>query len=297
MSLVTKVFIVLQLVFSIALGTLAIVIAGQTHNWKELADQYQVKATTAETVRSQAQAQWGVERAQVADRLATQQGELLRRAETLSSLAAELDSTKSELARQQVKNSELGASLSEVSKSLEVELARAERLEARNNELLAMATDLRQRNLDLNERVKELTTNVTLLEQQVRAFQQQRFALEQQLSGLQRQLKRAGVSVITAEAVVEPSDTRTAPLVPQVAVPIRGHIEHIEGNIAQISVGSDDGVDPGMTFVIYRDGKYIGRIVVEEVDAGRSAGTLSHLQEQTKVGDKVADEARFEMVH
>jgi hypothetical protein len=36
--------------------------------------------------------------------------------------------------------------------------------------------------------------------------------------------------------------------------------------------------------------------LVEEVESDRAAGTLSHLQGQTQVGDKVADEARFELV-
>lgn len=295
MSTITKVFIVLQLVFSIALGTMAIVIAGQTHNWKALAEQYQARAQAASTLLTQSQGRWAVEKAQLADQIKSQAQELLRRQEQLEQRLAELDQTKAALAEQRLKNASLSASLTKVSKSLDVELARADRLEQRNNELLATATDLQRRNLDLNERVNELTTNVVLLQQQVRALQQQRYGLEQQLASLQQRLKRAGVPG-APPTVVEPSPERVRPLAPAVTAAIRGRIEQISGNIAQISVGSADGVTEGMVFVIYRDGNYLGKVTVEEVDDNRAAGTLSSVQGQIRVGDKVADEARFGLV-
>ena len=297
MSTVTKVFIVLQLIFSIALGTMAIVLAGQTVNWKNLATDFQQKAYAANTLRIQTDAQWAAERAQLADQIARQLDELARRAERLGALAAELDAVKTGFSEQKVKNAELSAGLSQVSKSLDVELARAERLEARNNDLLITATDLRQRNLDLNERVKELTTNVTLLEQQVRALQQQRYALEQQLVGLQRALKRAGATVSAADVVVEPGTEPAGPLLPDVSVPIRGHIEQLDEDIAVITVGSDDGVSKGMVFVVYRDGNYLGRITVEEVDTNEAAGTVSHLKGEIKTGDRIIDESRLEAMN
>jgi len=297
LSTVTKVFIVLQLIFSIALGTMAIVLAGQTFNWKNLASDYQQEALAAKTLRKQGDAQWAAERAQLTDQIEAQGDELRRRAERLGTLEAELDAVKAGFAEQQVKNAELSAGLSQVSKSLDVELARAERLEARNNDLLVTATDLRQRNLDLNERVKELTTNVTLVEQQARALQQQRYALEQELVGLQRALKRVGATVSAADVVVEPGTEPAGPLLPDVSVPIRGHIERLDGDIAVITVGSDDGVSKGMVFVVYREGNYLGRITVEEVDTNQAAGTVSHLKGEIRTGDKIIDESRLEAMN
>ena len=89
---------------------------------------------------------------------------------------------------------------------------------------------------------------------------------------------------------------RVGPLTPAVAAPIRGQIELLEGGIAQISVGSDDGVSKGMIFVIYRDGNYLGRMTIEEVEPNHAAGSLSHLQGDVRVGDKVADETRFQVM-
>ena len=77
----------------------------------------------------------------------------------------------------------------------------------------------------------------------------------------------------------------------------------IEGKVAKIldeysmviNVGRNDGVTEGMVFVIYRGLDYIGDLKVGVVEPNQAAGRLIRSAGSPRVGDQVADEARFGM--
>ena len=161
MSTVTKVFIVLQLVFSIALGTMAIVNAGQTQDYRGQVDKLSADLGKARDAARTAETTAKAQREKDAQRIAVLEQDLSAAREAGKTFEAQTGVIQAKLDKASIDNTELSASLKGVSASLEVELGRAERLEAKNNELLASTADLRQRNLDLNERVRDLTMTVS----------------------------------------------------------------------------------------------------------------------------------------
>ena len=74
------------------------------------------------------------------------------------------------------------------------------------------------------------------------------------------------------------------------ATPIRGRIIEVQGNIATISVGSSDGVQEGMTFVIYRGSDFVADIHITDVEPNLAAGRIQHARAKPKPDDMVADE-------
>ena len=130
---------------------------------------------------------------------------------------------------------------------------------------------------------------------QVVLHQQQR-QLEQQIH-MVRSAQRAGAAQPGAPGVVTPAGVAgpdAVPLAsPVAASPIRGHITDISGSLATISVGSADGVADGMVFVIYRGLDYVGDLKISVVEPDRSAGRVMGAAGSPRVGDEVADEARF----
>jgi hypothetical protein len=82
---------------------------------------------------------------------------------------------------------------------------------------------------------------------------------------------------------------------------IRGEVTEVAGNLASISVGSADGVAPGMIFLIYRRdteaGKpqYLGSVRVGKVQANESAGLVVQSVGNIVRGDLVRDELSLAM--
>jgi hypothetical protein len=149
--------------------------------------------------------------------------------------------------------------------------------------------ELERRNVDLNDRVKELTVNVTMATARIRALQQQIAAMEGR-DGVETYAQTGGIVEANLPTVHTPAT-------PMITAPIRGRITSIDGNLASVSVGSADGVAPGMTFLIYRraDGRplYLGSLRITRVEANESAGIIEQSVGDIRVGDTARDELSF----
>jgi hypothetical protein len=72
-----------------------------------------------------------------------------------------------------------------------------------------------------------------------------------------------------------------------VGVPIRGAITAIDSDLAAISIGSTSGVRKDMKFIVVRDQKYLGDLIITRVEATEAAGRISHQQAPITAGDAV----------
>lgn len=294
MSVLTKVFVVLLTVFSIALSMLVVAAFAQQQNWKSEADGARAAQAAAE-----AKAKITTENAAI-----NQQRALDRHLEDVRSI----NTCKSDLTEKEAKITELERAKAEAENKLTIALGQITSISDQNKLLVAALnrekefgsklgirnSELERRNIDLNDRVKELTVNVAMATSQIRALQQQITAME--ASG--------GTGAVTqvpgGPGIVEANiPSAAAPAVPAITAPIRGEITSIKGNLASISVGNADGVSPGITFLIYRKNPeggtplYLGSLRVNRVDANESAGQLEKTVGDIKAGDLVRDELSF----
>ncbi len=298
MSVLTKVFVVLLVVFSIALSMLVVAAFARQEDWRGSAIHWQEAALTEQAKARTYAANMQVAQQQALDqhrRDSEQLNDLNTQIATMSGKVGELERNLAEA--QNKLSSEQGtvATLSNanqiVTALLDSERGFSEKIRNRNSEL-------EKRNVDLNDRVKELTTNVAMASAQVRA-------LQQQITGFDEN-RRADAGVAPATQI--PGETAIVEAhVPNVTVssetpisaPVRGAITKVQGNLASLSVGSADGVVPGMNFLVYRRSgskpQYLGTIKITRVNANESAGTIEQSEGAIQPGDTARDEASLAM--
>lgn len=292
MSVLTKVFVVLLALFSIVLSAFVVATFAQQENWKQSASDWKAAALDA-----QAEA-----RAITNNAALEQQRALARHQDDLTALnslraqlaASQQDVAKSARERDEALNNltiEQGsvAGLTEHSKLLQAALDREEQFSA---QLATRNSKIERVNTDLNDRVKELTANLAMAKSRVRAMKEQIAGMAS--AGDTTQIP-GGDNIVQAQT---PSVASPA-IVAAMTSPIRAEVTDVQGERAEISVGSADGVAPGMKFLMYRPGadggkpQYLATLRITKVEAGRSAGMLEEAAGDVRVGDLARDEASF----
>lgn len=288
-STLTKVFVVLTSVLSVALSCLFISAAAQWDNWKALAQTYQVARDAAITHEQNAVAAAQASLALKIDELAARSRELDEARAAQQRAEQELAQVRSELAQTKNERIAFEAGRAKLQEILSVTTGELKSLQQQHQTVLDQNIDLQTRNGRLNGRVLELTTNVTILNDQIRNLQEKLYASEQRVASAQR------VSAPAAPLAQPAAATTAAPGVvvakPAAAGEIKGRITAVEGTYASIDVGESSGVSVGMTFMVYRGtSTYLGELVVDKVRPNEAGGKLVLLtQGAISVGDLVTN--------
>ncbi len=294
MSTLTKVFIVLLAVFSIAFTMMAISFVVQTNDWKKLADDYRANAQVVESAMRNLAASHAAEKATWLDVRAALDRKIAdlelgsqQKAQELAKRDAELTGMTLEKRSADDLANRLSSQLQIAETGWKTESDRANALEQRK-------LDLEKRNQDLDDRVSEQATQIIAMEQEKRQLEQQVFILRNENKRLAQAAKEP--PTLLAEVPAGVSKGRVLPLTETTGTPIRGRLLDVEGRRASISVGSSDGVEAGMVFVIYRGGDFIGDLEVTDVEPDKSAGRITLTRGTPRAGDLVMDESRMGVV-
>jgi len=284
----TKVFIVLLVIFSIAFTTMTISIATQTANWKEVAEQYEQHARVADTNLRNLIAANAAELASAADTARDRLDRIAEIEAELEAARAETEQLRAELRRSAADKSSAEAIQRSSLALLQSSESERDAYLKQRNELEKKSIDLQTRNIDLNDRVNELTANLTVLIEQKRQFEQQINILRTENKRLSRaaQLPARGLAMEEASGAAMTNVTARTPVAVSA---IRGKIVEVSGDIVTINVGKSDGVEKEMVFVIYRGDEYIGDMKVTLVDSDRSAGRITGSRLLPMPGDAVKD--------
>jgi len=288
LSVLTKVFIVLLVVSSIAFTSMTVAVVARTPNWRDLAEKYQEHARVADTALRH-------EIAANAALLATLRDDVQLKLERIGELETGLQAARNEAAQLRAEVAKAGAERSSaeaMNRGLFAQLqateqARTEYLKQRDA-LEKTQIDLQQRNIDLSDRVNELTAQVGVLREQQRHYEQQINILRTENERL-AQVARAPSRALTLEEPSAAAMRGVTPLTPVPARAIRGKVLDVSGNLITISVGSADGVKKDMVFVVHRQGQYVGDIQVNMVDPNRSAGRVVKANMAPRAGDDITD--------
>jgi len=301
-SVLTKVLVVLLTVSSIALSMLVVAAFSQQENWRQSATDWEATALAAQAKERAAVANAAIEQQRAlaqsktdSGKIAALQAELTAREAKVKELELAVADAQNKLSKEQSQVTSVADENKILLTGLNKEKDFAAKLAQRNSEL-------ERGNIDLTDRVKELTTSVDMARAQVRALQQQIASMDD--------AARSGAGGLTAATqipggggIVEGGMPSVQPVAGQVvAVPIRGQVKSVKDNLASISIGSADGVVPGMTFLIYRRGggeggkpQYLGTLKVTRVTANESGGTIEQAEGDIRPGDLARDEASFAM--
>ncbi len=292
MSALTKVFIILLVVFSIAFTVMTVSIVAQSTNWRDTAEKYEEHARIADTNLSNLIAANAAELAAANDALRS-------RLDKIAELEAQLQEARNDVARVR---GDLARAASEKSSSEAIQRgllaqldacaagrdgyrAQGEKLERRNIEL-------ERKNIDLNDRVNEYTAQVAVMLEQKRQLEQQVNIVRSESEKLTRDARRLS-SGMTLEESAGAAMTKVTAVTPIAATAIRGQVLEVSGSIVTISVGAADGVLKDMVFVIHRDEQYVGDLKINLVDPNQSAGRMVSSTASPRSGDLVTDAARM----
>ncbi|MCB9857896.1 MAG: hypothetical protein H6818_19610 [Phycisphaerales bacterium] len=296
MSVLTKLFVLILTVLSIALSMLTIGTMASQQNWKQSAADYKGEAATAVAQLDAVTANAALEQQRALARLEDNQAEITRLRNEINEYRIQLANASQKIASttNQLNNEQAQAtSLAEHNKMLEGARSREQELVAKLSERNSRLT---RENIDLNDRVKELTANMAMAQSRVRA-------LKEQLSGGmgERFGSAATMQIPNANATVQAyTPSASAPIgLSDITAPIRGEVTAVRGDLAEISVGSADGVGHGMRFLLYRRTggapKYVGTLRVTAVEANAAAGVIEQSEGDISVGDAARDQASFAM--
>jgi hypothetical protein len=127
-----------------------------------------------------------------------------------------------------------------------------------------------------------------VLVEQKRQYEQQINILSEENDKLARATQRLSIGA-TLEEPTGAAMTDVTAVTPVAPTAIRGKVVEVSGDIVTISVGSADGVQKDMVFVIHRNGNYVGDLRVSLVDPNQSAGRLVRSNYTPRAGDEVTD--------
>lgn len=290
MSTLTKVFVILLVVFTIAFSTMTVSVVSQTTHWKNAVVAFENEARIIGTNYRSLMASNAAETATLRDTIRAQQELAGSLQQKLGEAQNQIGELKSNLAQASSEKSSAEASIRAMVSQLQVAQSMSNEYRTQRDALESRGIELERRNIDLNERVNELTAQLAVLVEQRRQF-------EQQIHTLQRENERI------ASALRDPSAARVMESASGLALEgisaespvarsaVRGRVLDVSGNMVTISVGSADGVEKGMVFVIHRGGDYVGDLKISVVDPDQSAGVMVRSETPPRESDEVTDAA------
>jgi hypothetical protein len=297
MTVVGKILLWLNLVFSITVGVFVVMdYASRTH-W---VDAYEKRTKELAVVRASSVAfkaeadQLAKEKKELNDTLRTISKDLeIKNAEDAARKAAKmLDDRGTEINQLKGRVTDLTNQLAgERGKVLKYESTntayekdniRRQTDSEKSRVILKAETD---KNIQLTRDMNELRDRAVAAEIQARAFKDMNTRLEAQLQEMARDLTRIKANRDTAvgganRSLNPPPDN------------VEGLVRRAEGNLVTITIGSDAGLQRGHTLEVFRYGqnpRYIGRIRIVEVTPTQAVGQATgRMTAPMAVGDRVA---------
>lgn len=281
MHFLTKVFVVIATVLSIALSALTIAYATNTDRIRRDYEQQRGKLGMVEASSATAAAQQAAAVTRLQGDIASLQNELSNTKGQLtdlqgqrSTLISERDKANAERATTQAKIDELA----EVAKTQATLLTnyREEVEKLRGSELA-----FRQQRLELEDRISDLESQREVLDQNYRALQEELAAIKTEAQG-------GRVAAAAFSSVSGGSFTYAGPI-------IQGRVESVERDaasnklMAKLNVGTNDRVAKNMRLYVIRDNNFVGNLVVTNADLSFSVGAFDSLglANEVKAGDLI----------
>ena len=273
MSVLTKVFVVLVTILSVALVAATVPFVANTTNYRELYDGEVSAKLIAQATAEQRQTQLNEERSERQaefERLSSKIKDLERQAASLMATQAAL--------RAQI-----------MEKGIEIDKLRAQesQLTAANRNIaataIAQATELKEHRSQMREhaervvgletRVAELDNDNQFLTQRLRFYQEQVEALQVGKEDLHSKIRMIPPNV--RKTFIDPEDGSGVVVAPHA---IEGQVVEVrktgDTTWVRVNVGRSDGVQDRMQFFVQRGDEYIGMLAITLVNDRSAAGRM-----------------------
>ncbi len=273
MNILTKVFVVLMCIFSIALVALVVPYAANVENLSEQRDSFQNAAAAARADAALAQQRISDGIKEKLNEISDLKAQLDAEKAASLGLKSQITSLEAEVKRQEgtVRSHEatIASQTSTVAQLTGIQTDLRAELTKRRQETV----DLTKKAIELEAANNELTTARDTLRRQVRLNQETIAALNKELTEVKEILATRPPA---DDNVSNTSDDNRGV---QPTHTIRGQVSAVSKagediTLAQLNIGSVAGVKNKMEFIIHRNSEYLGTLVITTVDEQNSAGTL-----------------------
>ncbi len=144
--------------------------------------------------------------------------------------------------------------------------------------------------IDLEQTIATLNENlavIAMLEADVRRLKEERAQVQGKLDKFLREFGKE----TAPPRLVTPRPDKAKPVPPPIArkMDLKGLVTtmDLKNSVAEISIGTAEGVKKGMKFYVTRGEEFICEIWIHYVDAEKAVGDLKLVQKQPRVGDAV----------
>jgi len=280
LSTLGKILTVLVVVVSIAVAVLVSTEVVLRENWKARYDEQQrlfqkalEQRDLAIQQRDKKYSEWMAHRAQLEQRINTLTSTLNDKNNTITLVTEENKSQEKRL-------QELSVALTDLKETLAKEQAQRDTWRAERDAAVKAKHELEVMYSETDARLRDALADLQNLKENLRQTRERLAAAESTIEYLRTQ---PGVEM-----------PKEVPAVP--TTPIKGLVKSAdnEARVAEITLGSDDGVVEGMKFFVYNEAqnKYLATLEITKVSSDSAAGELSVIRGDVKVNDHVTN--RFE---
>ncbi len=286
MSTLTKVLIILQTVFSILLCGIVATYVTNADDYKKQSEIFERAKNVARANTSSIEDEWDAAKKKLAD--AQQKVE-----ETAPALEAQIVKLTDDLTRTRTEIETLNKRVTDSMATIQAAAATASQqtklYEAAHAQLKAAESDKIRLGRDYDDTQSVLLENLAVVASQdkmIRELEEEKSEIQGRLEQYLRQYGKVAAPATAATLV--PSRVQLAQ--PVKAIGLKGLISDLDiaNQLAEISLGSAEGVKEGMKFIVTRDNQFVCNVVVLDVDAERAVGVLDLVQKTPVTGDRVS---------
>jgi len=276
-SILTKLFVVLMTIFSIAFVSVVVPWVANVETYKEENQMLRDEVAWAQGAQAVAEANLKTalaQQKQELNNLIAEKNTLLDLNNALKKQLGELqlahEDQKTDLARLKAENANLVSSNKTYS-TLFNELHGE--LRDKRDETVKLSRQV----IQLEEENNDLASSRATFERAMRRTQEQLVAAQEEIQSLQQQLQTVATTGGDAPAA---GGQVTEPRPP---VPLHAQVTQVqqagEGNtLVQLNIGSTSGVRENMRFLLHRGGQYLGTVEIMNVDEQSAAGRIRTLK-------------------
>jgi SMC interacting uncharacterized protein involved in chromosome segregation len=279
MSVVAKILIVLNLVLAVAFLSGAASFLGQKENYKkQLAELKEATDQEIATLTDQRDAN--------EQRYRVQLQEANNHKNDRDTAISKFEQAEADMQQFQENYNRLQADHKRLSETYKQALSINDQLRNDKNNLINEKDAALTEKREAIEKMNSAETEQKRLENELANSQDVIAGLEKQVTAQAKEIESAGVML---QAYKDKFGTITEWIdVPALAAKVSG--VNAEHNIVILSIGRDDNVKPGYEFTIYRGNKYIGKVIVDDVQKDHCSG---YSKKELQAGDiAVGDDAR-----
>lgn len=277
MSGIGKVFVVLNLVFSL-------VIVGAAAAYLSKADEWKTQYDVLNDTYSKEKTQWEERESEITTLWHQEQQNSTRKQNQIDDLELRNTELQDQIKSEQVNSQQLRDDVTRISSSLDSLRTTINDLRGQNETLVTQNAEYRNAKLDAEQKQNQAEENLIRVQGELNMTREQVEELEMRVTKLDQDKEH--LANILEVAKQQGFDISSVVAMPEISA----FVQEVNNELGYVilSVGSDDKVKKGYTFQVFRGNTYLGEVQVDDVAADYCTARITFKADgaQFQINDK-----------